>query len=364
MSLYRRLVFPLLRRVDAEQMHDATLAALEAAQATTAGRYLLRKVAGDVPRRPVRVFGLTFPNVLGVAAGFDKDARVAVGLSCLGFGHVEVGTLTPYPQPGNSRPRMFRLPDDRALINRMGFPNQGAVQAASRLRARRAREAVAEVVTGVSLGKQKETPLAEAAGDYVMVMRAVYAHADYLAINVSSPNTPGLRELQGARYLEKLLRRLEQEGEALAEEHGRRRPLLLKIAPDLTQPEIDSIVAAAIHGGVAGIIATNTTVSRRGVRHLRRNEEGGLSGAPLAARSNEVIAYVSEQTAGALPVIGVGGVFSAADARAKLDAGAALVQVYTGLVYEGPGMAGHLLRELGNAVSPGGRTGRAKSTVA
>lgn len=346
MSLYRRLLFPLLRRLDAERMHDAALAALEVAQATTAGRFFLRRIAGDVPRRPVRLFGLTFPNILGMAAGFDKDARVATGLACLGFGHVEVGTLTPYPQSGNPRPRVFRLPADRALINRMGFPNRGTAQAVARLRAARAAGTQSEMVMGVSLGKQKETPLAEAAGDYVAVMRAVFPDADYLAVNVSSPNTPDLRALQGGRYLDGLLQRLAEEGEALAEEHGQRPPLLLKIAPDLTWAEVDAIIAAALDGGVAGIIATNTTVSRRGVHDARREEEGGLSGAPLAARSNELIAYVSRQTAGRLPIIGVGGVFSAADVRAKLDAGAELVQVYTGLVYEGPAMAGRILREL------------------
>lgn len=350
MGFYRRRLFPLLRRLDAERVHDATLRALEAAQATSAGRFLLRSFAGDVPQQPVRAFGLTFPNVLGVAAGFDKDARVMAGLACLGFGHVEVGTLTPYPQMGNPKPRIFRLPADRALINRMGFPNEGVAQAVNRLRAMGAGTAGEDgsprVVTGVSLGKQKETPLAEAAVDYIMVMRAVYPYADYLAVNVSSPNTPGLRALQGERYLERLLDRLGEEAEALAEAYGRRRPLLLKIAPDLTPAELNVILEAALKGGVAGIIATNTTVAREGLRDRRRTEEGGLSGAPLAERSNEMISTIHRQTAGALPIIGVGGVFSAADVRAKLDAGAALVQVYTGLVYEGPGMAGRLLRRL------------------
>lgn len=346
MSIYRRLLFPLLQQVDAERTHEATLAALEAAQATSVGRFLLRRIAGSAPRQPVRVFGLTFPNVLGVAAGFDKDARVASGLACLGFGHVEVGTVTPYPQQGNPKPRVFRLPADKALINRMGFPNQGAAQAVARLRTMRSGGPVPRMIVGVSLGKQKATPLNDAADDYLTVMRAVYACADYLAVNVSSPNTPGLRTLQGGRYLENLLRRLEEEGQSLAEAYGCRRPLLLKIAPDLTWPEVDAIIATALESSVAGIIATNTTVSRQGVRHPRRDEEGGLSGAPLADPSNQMIAHVSRQSAGALPIIGVGGVFSAADVRAKLDAGAELVQVYTGLVYEGPGMAGRILRAL------------------
>lgn len=350
MGLYRRLLFPLLRRLDAERVHDATLRALEAAQRTSAGRFLLSSLAGEVPQRPVRAFGLTFPNVLGVAAGFDKDARVMDGLACLGFGHVEVGTLTPYPQMGNPKPRIFRLPADRALINRMGFPNEGVAQAVARLRAMDSGTAGGggrrQLITGVSLGKQKETPLGEAAGDYATVMRAVYPYADYLAVNVSSPNTPGLRSLQGGRYLDGLLDRLGEEAQELAEAYGRRRPLLLKIAPDLATAEVDAVLEAALKGGVAGIIATNTTVAREGLRDRRRVEEGGLSGAPLAERSNGMIAHIHQQTAGALPIIGVGGVFSAADVRAKLDAGAVLVQVYTGLVYEGPSMAGRLLREM------------------
>lgn len=345
MTLYRNFLFPLLRQFDAERMHDLTLAGLSLAQGHRAGRLLLRQIAGHIRHRPVQCLGLTFPNVLGVAAGYDKDARVPLGLALLGFGHVEVGTVTPWPQAGNPRPRVFRLPEDKALVNRMGFPNQGVAGAVGRLRALRRRPR--SFVVGVSLGKQKETPLAEAADDYVTAMRAVYPYADYLAVNVSSPNTPGLRDLQGDRYLERLLERLTAENRKLAND-ARPRPLLLKISPDLSPPELDAILAAALAHDVSGIIATNTTVSRPELAHRNRVESGGLSGAPLAARSEEIIAAIRQRAGKSLPIIGVGGVLCAADVRRKLDAGASLVQIYTGLVYKGPGLAGRLLRALGD----------------
>jgi dihydroorotate dehydrogenase len=343
--MYQKAIFPLLRRLDAEQAHEHTLTLLQWAQRRPLGRALLRLIAGPLPQRPVSLFGLSFPNVLGLAAGFDKDARVASGLALLGFGHVEVGTLTPRPQAGNPRPRIFRLPGDGALINRMGFPNAGVEAALPRLRALSAQERT--FVLGVSLGKQKETTLAEAVADYTAVMRAVYPHADYLAVNVSSPNTPGLRQLQGGDYLEQLLGTLASESRALAEKRAvKRRPLLVKIAPDLTWPELDQILTAVQDNQVEGIIATNTTVSRARLTDPLWKEKGGLSGRPLADRSNEVIAYIVHQTGGRIPVVGVGGVRTAADVRAKLDAGASLAQLYTALVYEGPGIAGRILRGL------------------
>lgn len=348
MNLYRRLFFPFLRRLDAESAHEATLCLLSLAQRTPLGRLLLRKVRGEVPCRPVSVFGLTFPNVLGVAAGFDKDATAPLGLALLGFGHVELGTITPWPQAGNPRPRIFRLPCDRALINRMGFPNAGMVQAARRLRSvpRNLPGQERTFVLGVSLGKQKETPLLRAVDDYVAVMRAVYPYADYLAVNVSSPNTPGLRDLQGKAYLSDLLGRLVGERSRLAGAPDGARPLLLKVAPDLTWAELDQILQVATDHEVDGLIATNTSLARAGLTHGNRHEAGGLSGAPLAERSNEIIAYVHRQVGHDLPIIGVGGVFGADDVKAKLAAGAALVQLYTGLVYQGPGLPGHLLRSL------------------
>ncbi len=343
MTIYQKFVFPILKRMDAETVHDRTLVALQLAQRFRMGRALLQTIAGELPAQPVEAFGLTFPNVLGIAAGFDKEARVARGLGLLGFGHVEVGTLTPKPQEGNPKPRIFRLPEDAAIINRMGFPNGGVITAVSRLHTLAQQKG--DLIVGVSLGKQKATSLEDAPLDYMQVMRAVYKTADYLAVNISSPNTPGLRELQGGNYLGHLLRTLRVENEVLAKRHGiRKRPLLVKIAPDLTWQELDGILDAVTNTGMDGLIATNTTLSRQGLSSARQDETGGLSGRPLRDLSNAIIRYIVQHTHGNLPVIGVGGVQTAVDVKAKLDAGAALVQLYTGLVYEGPGIAGRILR--------------------
>ncbi len=344
-ELYRRLLFPVLTRTDPESAHERTLAALERAQSSVVGRTFLRRIAGDTPRGPVELWGLTFPNVLGVAAGYDKDARVPGGLALLGFGHVEVGTLTPWPQVGNERPRVFRLPADRAIINRMGFPNGGMVGATQRLR--KLADGNRDFVIGVSLGKQKQTRLTEAFADYATVMRSVYRYADYLVLNISSPNTPGLRRLQSRGIVSELLGQLAAENRNLGFVHRlSRRPLLVKVAPDLSYSELDDILHAVDDRGIDGIVATNTTIQRENLKDKHQLEAGGLSGAPLATASNEIIRYISRQTNGKLPIIGVGGIFTSADVLAKLDAGAALVQVYTGLVYEGPAMAGRILREL------------------
>lgn len=346
--LYDRLLFPALKRQDPEEAHDWALNRLERFQSSSLGRWMLRRMAGRNLSAPVKAFGLTFPNALGVAAGFDKDVRVAYGLGLLGFGHVEVGTLTPKPQPGNPKPRIFRLPAYRAVINRMGFPNCGAEAAVPRLRELMKRPQ--RPVIGVSIGKQKDTPLAYAVGDYKAVMAAVYEYADYLAVNISSPNTPGLRELQGAKYLEDLLQALTGESQNLAKSRGlKAKPLLVKIAPDLTWPELDEILAAVMASRIQGIIATNTTISREGVSGAGADESGGLSGRPLARRCTEVISYINRQTAGRLPIIGVGGIETASDARVKLDAGAVLIQVYTGFIYQGPRMASRILRGLGQS---------------
>ena len=348
LAVYRSLVFPLLRQFDPERTHDVAARALSAAQALGPGRALLRLIAGQIPFRPVKFCGLEFPNPIGVAAGFDKEVRVAGGLGELGFGHVEVGTLTPRPQPGNPKPRVFRLPAHQAVINRMGFPNPGVEAVMPRL------EALAALPDrrfrlGVSLGKQKETALAEAAGDYIAVMRRTWHTADYLAVNISSPNTPGLRELQGGRYLGELLRALREENDALSRRNASRSrpPLLVKIAPDLSEAELDEILESTLDARIDGMIATNTTLSREGITDQKGKETGGLSGKPLTERSTAMIARIHRLTEGKLPLVAVGGVFTADDVRAKLDAGAGLVQVYTGLIYEGPGMAGRLLRGLG-----------------
>lgn len=347
MSPYERILFPLVSRIEAERAHERTVRALACAQRLPAGRRLLRGLAGRGVRRPVRVFGLDFPNELGVAAGYDKNGLAPLGLALLGFGHIEVGTVTPWAQAGNHRPRVFRLKEARALINRMGFPNEGMARVAARLRRLTASREWAEsgAVLGVSLGKQKETPLEEAARDYALVMRAFYPYADYLVLNVSSPNTPGLRQLQGRTYLEQLLGEVQRENRRLAQGGGPR-PLLVKIAPDLSWGEIDQIVMSAEAAGVAGIIATNTTLERPGLSNAQRKEAGGLSGAPLGARSLEVVRYLCAQLGERMPVVAVGGVMHADDAQARLDVGAKLVQIYTGLVYGGPRLPGRILRSL------------------
>jgi len=338
MNIYKNLSFPLLKKLDAEHAHERTLTALSWGQRFASP--VLRHIAGNLPVDPVVLFGLTFPNVIGMAAGFDKDVRVVRGLATLGFGHIEVGTLTPRPQKGNPRPRIFRLPDDDGLINRMGFPNGGVKTAVSRLAALPTDR---DYVVGVSLGKQKETPLANAADDYITVMQAVHPYADYLAVNISSPNTPGLRELQGGDYLRHLLAQIQNENDALSDGNTRK-PLLVKIAPDLSWAELDEILQAISDEGIDGIIATNTTLSREGLQDKNQGETGGLSGRPVRKRSTEIIRYISEKTNGRLPIIGVGGISTTADVEEKMEAGASLVQLYSSLVYEGPGLIGRLLR--------------------
>lgn len=344
-GFYQKRLFPLLMRLDAEKAHDLTLSLLGKAQRSSTGRAVLRRLAGVVPRQEVPVMGLTFPNVLGVAAGFDKEVSVARGLAELGFGHIEVGTITPEAQPGNAKPRVFRLPEDLALINRMGFPNAGLHKAVARLGKLAQEER--DFVVGISIGKQKETALVDAVDDYLTILASVYVYGDYFAINISSPNTPELRKLQHSDYLRDLLQALVSKGHDLAEEHGvEHKPLLVKIAPDLTWAELDAILETVLEQGIDGIIATNTTLSRQDLTSANRVEQGGLSGAPLTEMSTRIIHHVARSTGGKLPIIGVGGVFGAADVAEKLAAGASLVQLYTGLIYEGPGIAGRILREL------------------
>ncbi len=341
--MYKQIIYPILSNFDAETIHARALSLLAWAQRNGGGQSVLRMMAGQLPSQPVDLFGLRFPNQLGMAAGFDKEVRVADGLAQLGFGHVEVGTLTPRPQVGNPRPRIFRLRADDALINRMGFPNEGVDTAVFNLKQLKNRA----YILGISLGKQKETPLAEATQDYVTVMQKVYPYADYLAVNISSPNTPGLRELQGGNYLNHLLASLQVENGQLGEQYGvGRRPLLVKIAPDLEWAELDEILTAIRDNDIDGIIATNTTLRRDGLKDANRDEKGGLSGRPLTEQSTEMIRYIYRETGGKLPVIGVGGISTARDAQEKLDAGASLVQLYTGLIYEGPQIGGKILRGL------------------
>jgi dihydroorotate dehydrogenase len=286
----------------------------------------------------VEAFGLTFPNPIGLAAGYDKDGLGWRGLACLGFGHIEVGTVTLNPQPGNPRPRLFRLPDELALINRMGFPGKGAEFVARQVSGRRR----GDTILGVNLGKSKDKPMEKAELDYIRLLQQFAGLADYAVVNVSSPNTLGLRRLQNQEALTRLLGSLAQ----YRREEGIGMPILVKLAPDLTDEELEDALDATLSSGMDGVIATNTTIGRSGVRSSLASEAGGLSGEPLRQRSTAMVRLISQWTGGKLPVIGVGGVMSAAHVKEKLDAGAILVQVYTGLVYEGPGLVKRILNEL------------------
>ncbi|HEV3471339.1 MAG TPA: quinone-dependent dihydroorotate dehydrogenase [Pyrinomonadaceae bacterium] len=337
--LYRSALRPLLFRLAPETAHEVALRALALGLGP---ERLLRAAArrfGRAPFGELRRFGLSFANPVGLAAGFDKNGVAARELAALGFGFVEVGTVTHLAQPGNPRPRLFRLPEDRALVNRLGFNNAGAAALAARLSGGRP-----ACVLGVNIGKSRAVAVEDATEDYLASFRLVWPHADYVAVNVSSPNTPGLRELQRADRLSALLGELQRANRELSARLARGPvPLLVKVAPDLGEGELELIVGAALGAGVAGIIATNTTTSREGLRtpsaQVAACGEGGLSGAPLRRRSTRVVAALRRLTRGALEIVGVGGVFSAADAWEKICAGASLVQLYTGFVYEGLGVA-------------------------
>ncbi|HWD83613.1 MAG TPA: quinone-dependent dihydroorotate dehydrogenase, partial [Kribbella sp.] len=289
------------------------------------------------------VFGVQFPSPVGLAAGMDKNGIALRAWPAVGFGFVEVGTVTAHPQPGNEKPRLFRLVEHEAVINRMGFNNLGSAALAERLAA----YGDLGYPLGISIGKSKITPLEDAVEDYVTSLRRLYRYGDYFAVNVSSPNTPGLRELQDAGHLRELLTALHTEAQALTVSGLAPKPILVKIAPDLTTTAIDELLQVCTDTGVAGIIATNTTIGRPGVQsHPLSAETGGLSGRPLAEISAKIVAHIHSQTGGALPVIGVGGLVEPADATRLLDAGASLVQVYTGLIYRGPGLIRKINRSL------------------
>ncbi len=324
------LLRPLLFALDAEAAHALTLASLDALDkigcAALAG--------GKRVTCPRRVMGIDFPNPIGLAAGLDKNGDHIDALAALGFGFLEIGTVTPRAQPGNPRPRMFRLPPARAIINRMGFNNAGVAHLLERVRRTRYRG-----VLGINIGKNFDTPLERAADDYLECLRQVYPLASYVAVNISSPNTKNLRELQRGSELEPLLAALKQEQQRLTEAHGRYVPIAVKIAPDLDAMQITAIARLLAEHRMDAVIATNTTLARDAVGGMpHANEPGGLSGAPLTARSCEVVRALARVLDGALPVIGVGGVMRAADALALAAAGASLVQVYTGLIYRGPAL--------------------------
>ncbi len=357
MILYT-LLKPLLFRVDAERAHNLISGLLRAAAGTPALPLLRSLYAYDDPVLRITCAGLNFDNPLGLAAGFDKRAALLAPMAALGFGHVEVGTVTPRAQPGNDRPRMFRLPEDRALINRLGFNSPGMVAVARRLRDERQKTKYQKSVlgsppssivhrpspplVGINIGKNRVTSLERAVEDYAAAFIALAPLADYVAINISSPNTPGLRRLQERAALEELLGELVLLNRRLAQP----RPLFLKVSPDESPAQLEQVVSVACAAGIAGFIATNTTVSRDGLSSSLAGEAGGLSGRPLAERARQTVAGIFGITAGRLPIIGVGGVANGADAYARIRAGASLVQLYTALIYEGPDLICQIKRDL------------------
>ncbi len=332
MSFYKKFVFPYLTRHDAEKIHYVAMNALKFASSIPLMPSILRLIFEKKDARLERkVFGLRFKNPVGLAAGFDKNGIWTDDLSNLGFGFIEIGTVTPKPQAGNDKPRLFRLKPDEALINRMGFNNEGSIAAANNLRKRKSK-----VIIGGNIGKNKITENDDAVYDYLKAFNDLYPYVDYFVVNVSSPNTPGLRDLQEKEPLKYILKVLERD-------NGRKskpKPILLKIAPDLTNEQLDDVIEIVKETRTAGVIATNTTISREGLVSDREEVmamgAGGLSGKPLTNRSTEVIRYLSEKSNKAFPIIGVGGIYTAQDAIEKLNAGASLVQVYSGFVYEGP----------------------------
>lgn len=340
------MFYPLARsilfRLDPEVAHELTLSRLDLAAACG----LTRVVAGSVPDLPVQAMGLTFRNPVGLAAGMDKNAAHIDALGSFGFGHIEAGTVTPRPQPGNPKPRLFRLVSAEALINRMGFNNEGVDRFVANVRMQK-RFRAAGGILGLNIGKNAATPIERALDDYAAALRAVYLDADYVAVNISSPNTRDLRALQGERELGGLLRGLRSERRRLEDAHGRRVPLAVKIAPDLDNAAIAPLADVLVAHEVDSVIATNTTIARDAVRGLpQADEPGGLSGRPLRERSTEVVGRLARHLQGELPIIGVGGILSGADAVEKLRAGATLVQIYTGFIYAGPQLVGDCVRAI------------------
>jgi dihydroorotate dehydrogenase len=349
MTVYRSLLRPMLFRLPPETAHELALHSLPLIP-----QRLIAKHFSD-PALKIERFGLSFPNPVGLAAGFDKNGVALQPLAALGFSHIEAGTVTYHAQPGNPRPRLFRLSEDQALINRAGFNNEGAAAFARRVEQHRP-----DCVLGVSIGKSKITPLAEATADYLASFELVYNVADYIAVNVSSPNTPQLRELQQSEQLSSLLSALQTRGRVLQQRYQKRVPLLVKLSPDLLRGELEMIVEVIERLNIDGIIATNTTVSRDRLRTDSRRVasfgEGGLSGKPLANRSTQMIAQLYELTGGRIPLIGVGGIFNADDAWEKICAGASLVQLYTGFIYQGPTIAQQINEGLSHILAREGFT--------
>ncbi|WP_444998032.1 quinone-dependent dihydroorotate dehydrogenase [Aliikangiella sp. IMCC44359] len=328
------LIYPIIRfilfRMDAEKTHDLTLKWLKKIEASSFRWLIHQPMVND----PVEVFGIQFPNKIGLAAGLDKNGACIDAFAALGFGHIEVGTVTPRPQPGNPKPRLFRLPEAKGIINRFGFNNQGVDQLISNIKS-----SSYTGILGINIGKNFDTPVENAVDDYLVCMQKIYPYASYITVNISSPNTANLRQLQFGEALEELLVAIKSKQHELTQSFGRKIPVLIKIAPDLNEQEIDVLAETFIKNKVDGIIATNTTFSREGVEKLKyADEQGGLSGKPVFAKSTEVLKRLSEKVNGAFPIIGVGGIDSLSTANEKLDAGASLVQVYSGFIYQGPNL--------------------------
>ena len=325
--MYKSIIRPILFRFDPERVHHFTFGSISFLNKIPGVSALIRSIYQlNNPKLEREVFGLKFKNPVGLAAGLDKDAKIYNELDNFGFGFIEIGTITPKPQIGNPKKRLFRLKEDAGIINRMGFNNSGVEVAVQRLKKNKG------VLIGGNIGKNKDTPNENAVEDYKICFHALYDYVDYFVVNVSSPNTPNLRELQDKEPLTQLLRTLQ----TLNQQKNQPKPILLKIAPDLTDEQLLDIIDIVSETKIAGVIATNTTISRDGLQSENKKETGGLSGQPLKHRSTEVIRFLHEKSHGAFPIIGVGGIHSAEDAMEKLNAGASLVQVYTGFIYEGP----------------------------
>ena len=336
------MFYPAIRKVlfqfDAETIHELTIKGLKNTGSTPLNAFYKQRVA----EKPVTVMGINFPNPLGLAAGLDKNGECIDAFAAMGFGFVEIGTITPRPQPGNDKPRIFRLPQANAVINRMGFNNKGVDYLVDQVR-----QSKFKGVLGINIGKNKDTPDENAKDDYLHCMRKVYNFATYITVNISSPNTPGLRSLQYGEALNELLAALKTEQAQLNKQHGKYVPIAVKIAPDLNEEEVQSIAQSLIDNNIDGVIATNTTLSREGVEGLEHgSEQGGLSGQPVKEKSTTVIKLLAKALAGKLPIIGVGGIASSDDAKEKLSAGASLVQVYTGFIYQGPPLVKAIVNNL------------------
>ncbi len=333
-SAIRKVLF----QFDPETIHELTIKGFKNTGATPLNCFYKQAVKD----KPVTVMGITFPNPVGLAAGLDKNGECVDAFAAMGFGFVEIGTVTPRPQPGNDKPRIFRLPEADAIINRMGFNNKGVDYLVDQVR-----NTKFDGVLGINIGKNKSTPEENAKDDYIHCMRKVYDFATYITVNISSPNTPGLRSLQYGEALDDLLSALKTEQKLLAEKYGKYVPVAVKIAPDLNEEEVQSIAASLISNEIDGVIATNTTLSREGVEGLEHGkEQGGLSGAPVKVKSTTVIKLLSNALDNKLPIIGVGGIASSEDANEKLAAGASLVQVYTGFIYQGPELVKRIVNGL------------------